>query len=170
MTSQEQHKLEIAVVASGSDLYGLVHEIAGIFLTLPEQFEVFLFSNSIFDSPLDKRFHVLEVGHQLDELTKNVDLVLTTSSTSSLEFLARGLCVGIACSVDNQEQYYNSLGELAVAAQIGLSNLDKDWELDKEMIYSLVASSELRGDLIAKAKGLLDFKGASRIVDAITNL
>ena len=112
----------------------------------------------------------MEVGPRIDELTNNVDLVLTTASTSSLEFLARGFCVGIACAVDNQEQYYNSLGELGVAAQIGLRNLGNKWELDKEKIISLVTSSELRASLIAKAEGLIDFKGASRIVDAITTL
>ena len=170
VASQEQCQLKIAVVAGGSDLYGLVNEIAGILLSLPEPFEAYLFSNFALKPSLDSRFHYIEVGAQLDGLTKNVDLVLTTSSTSSLEFLARGLCVGIACSVDNQEQYYNSLGELAVAAQIGFRNLQNVWELDKEKIYSLVTSSELRGNLIAKAKGLIDFNGASRIVDAITTL
>jgi len=168
--SQEQHSLRIAVVAGGSDPHGLVNEIAKILVAIPEQFEVYLFSNSIFDSSLDTRFLVIEVGDQLDELTRNVDLVLTTASTSSLEFLARGLCVGIACAVGNQEQYYGALGELNVVAQLGLRNLDNNWELDKEIIYSLITSRELRGNLIARAKGLIDFKGASRIVDAITNL
>ena len=166
----EQHKLRIAVVAGGSDPYGLVNEIAKILTMIPEQFEVYLFSNSVLGSSLDTRFHVIEVGQRLDELTKSVDLVLTTSSTSCLEFLARGFCVGIACAVDNQGQYYDSLGELGVAAQIGLRNLDNNWELDKEQIYSLIVSSELRGSLIAKTKGLIDFMGASRIVDAITTL
>ena len=170
VASQEQHKLKIAVVAGGSDPHGLVNEIVKILLPILEPFEVFLFSNSTFDTPLDTRFFSIEVGQQLDELTKNVDLVLTTSSTSSLEFLARGLCVGVVCAVDNQEQYYSSLGELGVAAQIGFRNLDNAWELDKEKIYSLITSRELRGSLLAKAKGLLDFKGASRIVDTILSL
>ena len=167
---EEQHNLRIAVVAGGSDTYGLVHEIAKILVTLSGQFEVYLFSNANLDSTLDSRFHRIEVGQQLDELTKDVDLVLTTSSTSSLEFLARGLCVGIVCAVDNQEQYYDSLGELGVAAQIGFRNLENGWELDKEGIQSLITSSELRLNLRAKAKGLIDFKGASRIVSAITVL
>ena len=87
-----------------------------------------------------------------------------------MEFIARGLCVGVACAVDNQEQYYDSLGQLGVAAQIGLRNLDNLWELNVEIISSLVSSSALRENLVAKAKGLIDFKGASRIVDAIINL
>ena len=131
---------------------------------------MFLFSNSILDSALDSRFRINEVGHRLDELTKDIDLVLTTASTSSLEFLARGMCVGIACAVDNQQQYYDSIGQLGIAAQIGFRNLDSLWELNVEIISSLVSSSALRENLVAKAKGLIDFKGASRIVDAIINL
>ena len=168
--SQERHTLKIAVVAGGSDPHSLVNEIAKILATIPQEFEAYLFSNSVLEPTLDARFHVIEVGRRLDEMTRNVDLVLTTSSTSSLEFIARGLCVGIICAVDNQEQYYYSLGELAVAAQIGFRNLDKEWKLDKEKIYSLITSSQLRANLIEKAQGLIDFKGASRIVDAITTL
>ena len=87
-----------------------------------------------------------------------------------MEFIARGLCVGVACAVDSQEQSYDSLGQLGVAAQIGLRNLDNLWELNVEIISSLVLSSALRKNLVTKAKGIIDFKGASRIVDAIINL
>jgi spore coat polysaccharide biosynthesis predicted glycosyltransferase SpsG len=99
-----------------------------------------------------------------------VDLVLTTASTSSLEFLARGICVGLVCSVNNQQQYYNSLGKLGVAAQLGFRAIDNSWELDEELIYSLITSSELRMSLMARAVELIDFNGASRIVDVITTL
>ena len=121
-----------------------MNEIAKILVKVPEQFEVYLFSNAFSDSALDSRFRYIKIGNQLDELIKNIDLVLTTSSTSSLEFLARGFCVGIACAVDNQEQYYKSLGELAVAAQIGFRNIDNEWELDAIMITQLVNSPEFR--------------------------
>jgi len=167
---QAKHKIKIAVVAGGSDPYGLVHEFAKILVMFSEQFEAYLFSDSILDSTLDSRFHPIEVGLNLDELTKDVDLVLTTASTSSMEFLARGLCVGIACVVDNQEQNYNMLGELGVALQLGFLNLNNEWKLDKDKIHSLISSSEVRGNLLSKAQGLIDFKGASRIVDAITTL
>jgi spore coat polysaccharide biosynthesis predicted glycosyltransferase SpsG len=168
--SQEQHTLKIAVVAGGSDPYGLVHKIAKILATFPEQFEANLFSDSILDSTLDSRFRCFSVGQHFDNLTKDVDLVITTASTSSLEFLARGLCIGIVCAVNNQEQYYKSLGELGVAAQLGFRNINNIWELDNEKIHSLVKSNELRRNLIAKAKDLIAFDGASRIVDAITAL
>jgi spore coat polysaccharide biosynthesis predicted glycosyltransferase SpsG len=170
VADQVQHKLRIVVVAGGSDPFGLVQEVTKILVKIQEQFEVYLFSNSNFASALDSRFFFFEVGKQLDELTKDADLVLTTASTSSLEFLARGLCVGIACAIENQEQNYRSLSKVGVAAQLGVRNADTGWELDESMIYSLVTSSKLRSELVARAEGLFDFKGSSRIVDAITSL
>lgn len=163
-------QLKIAVVAGGSDPYQLVLEVAKTLHHTPGDFEVYVFTNSSSESTLDARFHYVEIGAKLDELTQDVDLVLTTSSTSCLEFLARGLCVGVACSVDNQEQYYNSLGELGVAAQIGFRNIKNQWELDEERIHLLVSSVEFRSRLISRAAGLIDFKGAERIVDAIMAL
>lgn len=168
--NQDLQKLKIAVVAGGSDPHGLVNEIAKILATMPERFEVFLFSSSYADPVLDSRFFCVEVGPLLDEITRDVDLVLTTASTSSLEFIARGLCVGIVCAVDNQEQYYISLSQLGVAAPLGFRNSENNWDLDKQKISLLINSSELRENLIARASGLIDFNGASRIVDAITNL
>lgn len=168
--SQKQGNLKIAVIAGGADPYGLLNEIAKLLATTSEEFEVYLFSNSILNLTLDLRFRYIEIGSRLDELTKDVDLVLTTASTSSLEFLARGLCVGVACAVDNQEQNYDSLGQLGVAAQIGFRNLDNLWELNVETIFSLILSSAFRENLVTKSKGLIDFNGASRIVDAITTL
>jgi spore coat polysaccharide biosynthesis predicted glycosyltransferase SpsG len=167
---EEPHKLKIAVIAGGSDPYSLVNEIAKILVTFSEEFIAYLFSKSIADSNLDSRFRYIDMGDRFEELTSTADLILTTASTSSLEFLARELCVGIACVVDNQKQNYETLGELGVAAQFGIRYVDNKWELDKEKIHSLITSSELRGDLLAKSKGFIDFDGARRIVDAITTL
>jgi spore coat polysaccharide biosynthesis predicted glycosyltransferase SpsG len=168
--SDEKHVFKIAVVAGGSDPHGLVNEIAKILATMHEQFEVYLFSSSYADSVLDSRFFYVEIGPLLDEITRDVDLVLTTASTSSLEFIARGLCVGIVCAINNQEQYYETLSELGIAIPLGFRNTADTWDLNQQKIYSLVNSSELRRNLIARASGLIDFNGASRIVDAITNL
>jgi hypothetical protein len=62
------------------------------------------------------------------------------------------------------------MGELGVAAQFGFRNMNNDWELDREKMYSLVTSNLLRQSLLAKSKELIDFQGAKRIVDAITTL
>lgn len=167
---KKKNILKIAVVAGGSDPFELVNEIAKVLEKTSVHFEAYLFSRFESHSIIDSRFQYFQVGQILDELTRDIDLVLTTASTSSLEFLARGICVGLVCAVDNQKQHYNSLGKLGVAAQLGLRTLDNSWELDEQMIYSLITSSELRMRLMARANGLIDFNGASRIVDAITTL
>ena len=65
---EEPHKLKIAVIAGGSDPYGLVNEIAKILATFSEEFMVYLFSNSIADSNLDSRFHYVEMGNRFEQL------------------------------------------------------------------------------------------------------
>ena len=169
-TVQDPRKLKIIVVAGGSDPHNLVLEIARALVLFPEPFEAYLFSNSSSTVALDNRFHYLEIGSMLDEVSSDADLVLTTSSTSSLEFIARGLCVGVACAVDNQRQYYDSLGQLGVSAQIGLRTPALGWNLDVETIRMLVSQPDYRERLTMKAVGLIDFHGASRIADAITAL
>lgn len=168
--NQENSKLRILVVAGGSDPHHLVLEISNILATFQELFEVFLFTNTISDFISDSRFHFFKIGSSLDELSRNANLVLTTSSTSSLEFIARGLCVGIACAVENQKQNYDSLGKLGVAAQIGSYSPTSGWNLEKNTIQKLVTEPGFRTEITEKALGLIDFDGAGRIVDAITSL
>jgi len=169
-TTNHGANLRIAVIAGGSDYFNLVFEIANILSSFSEVFDVYLFSDSISAELFDSRFHKMEIGPKLDKLIGNLDLVFTTSSTSSLEFIAQGLPVGIACAVDNQEQYYKALGDLGVAAQVGFRNSLNKWVLDSEIIHYLVKSSTFRETFTKRAVGLIDFKGASRIVDAIKTL
>jgi spore coat polysaccharide biosynthesis predicted glycosyltransferase SpsG len=168
--SRSNGVIRIAVVAGGSDPYELVYEITKILEKSSQVFEVLLFSNSTLKEALDQRFKCVAIGASLDVLTQNVDLVLTTSSMTSLEFIARGLCVAVACAVDNQKQNYDSLGKIGAAAQIGFRNASNVWELNSEVIYSLIESPDLRAKLISNSRGLIDFQGASRIADAIQTL
>ena len=103
-------------------------------------------------------------------MSRDADLILTTSSTSSLEFIARGFCVGVACAVENQKQFYDDLAQLGIAAQIGRHSLSSGWNLEKNTIYKLITDASFRVDLTNKALGLIDFNGATRIVDAIISL
>ena len=163
-------KLKIVVVAGGTDPYNLVQKIAEVLNLISAPFDVYLFSNSLSMEVLDSRFKYFKAGSSLDEVSRDADLALTTSSTSSLEFLARGICVGIACAVENQKQYYDSLSQLEVAAKIGVRSQTLGWQLDTEKIRELVTNSDFRENLTKNASGLIDFHGASRIVDAITAL
>lgn len=60
--------------------------------------------------------------------------------------------------------------KVVFAAYLSIHDLEDNWDIDQQKITSLIHSSELREILIARATGLVDLNGASRIVDAITNL
>ena len=162
--------LKIAVVAGGSDPFNFVFEIASILTGFLESFKAYLFSDSISIELFDARFHKVKIGPMLDELISGIDLVFTTSSTSSLEFIARGLPIGIVCAVDNQMQYYKSLGEFEVASQVGYRNSFGEWDLNTGTIHQLIIDSGLRESLTNKGRGLIDLNGAGKIVDAIKTI
>jgi len=169
-THSDNKVLNIAVVAGGSDPYNLVTEIAKILHAFTHDFKVLLFSNLNTEEIRDSRFRYIEIGPELDELTQNTDLILTTASTSSFEFIARGFCVGVACAVENQQQTYDSLGKLGAAAQIGFRKSSNKWLIDHLEIRNLVESSAYRSEIISNSTGLIDFSGANRIAEAIRTL
>ena len=162
--------LKIVVVAGGSDQYGLVNELAKILHSLPDRFKAYLFGKLPNEFDLDDRFQYVNLGLSLDEVSTDANLVFTSASTSSLEFIARGLCVATVCVVENQRQNYEALGQLGVAQPVGEHSQVKGWELDVQSIHKLIINPDFRNRITEKGLGLIDFLGASRIVDAIIKL
>ena len=160
----------IGVVAGGSDPHNLVLKIGEILHSLADPFLVFLFTNSTVNLVKDTRFTYIPIGQRLEEITRKCDLIITTSSTSSLEFLARGLPIGVVSVVENQNHNYKVLGELGIAALIGTRSNESIWSLNSTLISQLVISEELRQSLVTKSRGIIDFRGSLRIVDAIKSL
>lgn len=161
--------LKVLVVGGGSDTYGFVPAVVKVFTKLTQDFHATIFTNSFSDMDLDERFVVSEAGLNLDLVANAVDLVFTTASTTSLEFLARGSAVAIGCAVDNQELYYKELSGGDYAAPIG-EFLNNEWHLDAEFIQELLSSETLRSTLKANSANLIDLNGAKRIVDEILKL
>ena len=161
--------LEVLVVGGGSDAYGFVPALVNVLTKLTQDFHATIFTNSFSRMDLDKRFSVFEVGLNLDLIANAVDLVFTTASTTSLEFLARGSAVAIGCAVDNQELYYKELSGGSYAAPIG-EFLNNEWHLDTELIQELFSSETLRTKLRGNSADLIDLGGAKRIVDEILKL
>ena len=84
--------------------------------------------------------------------------------------LARGLPLGVGCAIENQLGYFKSLDKLRIATLIGERITTGNWELDMKAIRALISKAELRNRQIIRASGLIDLHGASRILDAITDL
>jgi spore coat polysaccharide biosynthesis predicted glycosyltransferase SpsG len=161
--------LVILVVGGGTDIFNFVEAVCMELKNIEGQFQAKIFSSNDLLSKLDPRFTNVPIGSQLDLWATKADLVITTASTICLEFLAREIPVGIGCAVHNQAEYYESLSSTGVAIPIGKFNGD-NWELDQSKISGLIQSRDLRETLRQKSAGLVDLKGAERIVDEILKL
>lgn len=169
-TSPRNHEaLEILVVGGGSDPFNFVDAICLILRNIPGNFKVRAFSENFSLAKMDYRFTVFQVGPELDVHATSVELVLTTASTTSLEFIAREVAVGIGCAVDNQKEYYEALASAELAIPIGIFS-NGQWDLDEQKIIEMVNSKELRDALRQRGSGLFDLNGTSRIVDEILKL
>ena len=174
---QAQQKKEVSelkrivVYGGGSDPFNLALEIA---LAIAGKYEfiecIFFSADKTNIENLDKRFKVLPFGPALDDVLCLADVALTTASTSCFEILARGIPIGVACAVSNQEIYYSYLQKNTLACPIGVKNGVGVWNLNLEMLDTLLTNSKYRNRLVKNSLGLIDNDGSKRIVDAIEAL
>ena len=71
----------------------------------------------------------------------------------------------MVCLIENQQYYYEQLGRLGYASQIGIRNSDGSWEIKIEAIKELLGCQEKRDFLTQSVIGLIDLKGAERVTD-----
>lgn len=161
---------KVLVVGGGSDLFGYVRAVSHVIDSLRLSFEVHVFTNDFIPTGFSMGFVIHPIGSDLDSIAGDVDVVLTTASTSSLEFIAREVPTGVVCAVDNQENYYEQLGRLGYASQIGVRNHAGDWDFNLEAIRELLTSPAKRDSLTESARGLVDLRGAARVIDALESL
>lgn len=119
---------------------------------------------------LDSRFIVNDFGSLLDKEIESADLVFTTASTSSLEVIARGIPLGVACAVSNQSNYHDAIVRNGLASSIGERVKTNSWKLDEKEMRKMIEDLSYRRNLVSGSKGLVDFDGASRIIDSILRL
>lgn len=165
----ESEKLEILIVGGGTDTFNFVGAVSGALMKIEENFYARTFTDINALANQDPRFERIPIGSELDKYASEADLVFTTASTTSLEFIAREVAVGVGCAVDNQEEYYESLSSTGVAMPVG--HRDKDnWQINHSIITKLVRSKDLRSTLRQRCTGLIDLNGSARIVDEILKL
>jgi spore coat polysaccharide biosynthesis predicted glycosyltransferase SpsG len=161
--------LEILVVGGGADSFNFAAAVCEVLKNTQGDFHVSIFTSREDLAELDSRFTAIPIGSELDRYAANCGLVFTTASTTSLEFIAREVAVGIGCAVDNQEEYYQTLSSAGVALPIG-EFTGKVWKMNKVKINALVNSGDVREILREKCSGLIDLQGAERIVDEILKI
>lgn len=162
-------RTKVLVVGGGSDPFGFVKAVADEIRSLNLDVEVHLFTNDEFSSGSEVDFVIHSIGSELDLVANDVDVVLTTASTSSLEFIAREIPTGVVCAVNNQEDYYEQLGRLGYASKIGTRNPSGDWEFNIGALKELLESQEKQRALKKSVAGLIDLKGSARVIDFLAS-
>ncbi len=157
----------VLIVGGGSDPFGFVKEITQVIGGLDLDLSIHCFSNDDIPNHGMTDFNSHKIGPNLDNLAEIADVVLTTASTTSLEFIAREIPVGVVCAVDNQQDYYEQLGRRAYASQIGFRDSLGQWTFDLDELRNLLTDSEKRKSLKNSIRGLIDLKGAARVIDFI---
>ena len=160
---------EILIVGGGTDNTNFVGAVCETLAKSQCDFHANIFTNKKELVQLDSRFTLSPIGSEIDENAAIANLILTTASTTSLEFIAREVAIGIGCAVSNQEENYKTLSAFRVCMPIG-KFIESKWEIDKDIVGQLITSTELREKLRKKCANFIDLKGAERIVDAILSL
>lgn len=162
--------LKVLITGGGSDPFGFVEAIAIVISSMELELEVHAFTEASLPIVSNVKFIRHSIGPDLDLIASDIDVVLTTASTSSLEFIAREIPTGIVCAVGNQQEYYIQLGQLNCAAQLGVYNSSGSWDFNLGAIKELLESKEKQKSLRKAMFSLIDFKGAARVIDTLISL
>jgi len=158
---------KVLVFGGGSDPFGFVREISYVLSSMGLNLEVHIFSDEVIPANLSLGLIQHPLGSALDSVVCHVDVVLTTASTSSLECIAREIPTGVVCAVDNQKGCFEQLARLGYASKIGVRRSSGVWDFDLNSIHELLGSQKKRDSLKKATRGLIDFKGASRVIDIL---
>jgi spore coat polysaccharide biosynthesis predicted glycosyltransferase SpsG len=160
---------KVLVVGGGSDPFGYVKAVTEVISSLGLKLEVHVFTQDAIPNGSEVSFVTHPIGSKMDLMASDVDVVLTTASTSSLEFIAREIPTGVVSAVDNQDNYYEELGRLGYAQQIGKKNSDGEWWFDRAEMVELLGNQRKRETLRDLITGLIDLKGAERVIDFLVS-
>ncbi len=164
-----KHPLRILVVGGGTDVFNFSKTVSNQISIIKSEFICYLISEDKSLQNLDSRFQVIPPGELLDTIVDNSDLIITTASTSCLEFIAKSKPIGILCAVDNQNSYYEQLTFAGIGIPLGRYQ-NENWSIDFLRLSELVLSEETRENLISRGLHVFDLKGAGRIVLEILDI
>lgn len=157
----------ILISGGGSDSLNFCGAMAKILTELPDEFTATFFSEQSGNLSYDHRFIFVPIGSRIEDYLADADLIFTTAGTSSWEFLACGLPLGIALGFENQAPNYLYLTQAGIALGLGSWTNHQEWELRKDLIEELIRDMNSRVELSKRARNIVDGKGSERIVDSI---
>jgi UDP-2,4-diacetamido-2,4,6-trideoxy-beta-L-altropyranose hydrolase len=157
----------LLVVGGGSDPFQFCSAMARELDRLEQALNVVFISNQVVNSENGKVFKTYPIGAHLDSLANKASYALCTASTTSIEFIAKELPIGIVCTTQNQEDLYNQLSSAGLATPIGRYSEEHGWTFDLIKLTDFLFSPESRIALSQKCKNLIDLRGTWRILNYI---
>ena len=158
---------KVIVSGGGSDSIGFASEIAGLIDQINTDGEFHFFSNKNIVSRSGKKFLTHDLGDSIDSVALQVHAVITTASTSSLEFIAREIPTAIVRVIDNQDSYYKNLLASELVCGLGKFDTSLGWEISIENLRNFLLDNSYRESLSRQVSGLVDLNGAKRVLDII---
>ena len=156
----------ILVVGGGTDPFNFSEYLAKVLSKIDGDFQVvFLTKNPEKVASIDKRFIGKVIGSELIDELKKADLVITSASTSSLEFLALNKNVAVCCLIENQFELYKFLVEKQICHGLGIRRDQSDDYILLQPLNDLIKNLEKRTLANYRSRDLVDGNGAKRIVD-----
>lgn len=167
---KKSKELRIVIVGGGTDLFGFGLSVAEALRNQKLDYVAIVFLKSGHTLPFDDpRFEIQEIGNSLDLMIDEADLILTTASTTCLEFIALGKAIGVFCGIENQLDYYQRITEIGLAAPLGRYEAGS-WSINSDLLFKLTTDHAVRKNLQSRTKGFIDGKGCQRILDEILKL
>jgi len=161
----------LVVFGGGTDLFEFGHELGKVLSSIPFFDSATFFSNDRHRiESLDIRFSVFPIGNRLDEILNEADLVLTTSSTSSLEIIARELPLGVLSVVDNQVSNFEHISGKGLGLGVGHRTGKGKWQIDLELLSRLFTDFDLRLQMAENQRDYLPLNGSENIIRKIIEL
>ena len=157
----------VIVSGGGSDPFGFAEESARLIDKLEIEGEFHFFTDKNIVSTSGKKFLSHNFGDSLDSIARRTHAVLTTASTSSLEFIAREIPTAVVCAIENQSSYYNQLSRSGLVCVLGSYDSNNGWEISLEDLSNFLSNETYREKLSERISGLVDLGGAKRIMDIV---
>lgn len=167
---RSSRELRIVVVGGGTDLFGFGLSVAEALREQNLDYAAIVFLKPDHSLPFeDPRFEIQEIGNSLDRMIHEADLILTTASTTCLEFIALEKAIGVFCGIENQLEYYQRITEIGLAAPLGRYEAGR-WSINSDLLFKLISDDTFRKNLQSRTTGFIDGKGCQRIFDEILKL
>ncbi len=157
----------VLVTGGGSDPHNFCAALGEILQGLPNEFHATFISEKWPGLRSDHRFSFVPIGSTIEDFLAKANLVFTTAGTSSWEFLACGLPLGIAQGFENQSSNYLFQTQAEIALGVGAWNDSHGWSLRVDTIQKLISDPATRVELSNRVRNIVDGKGAERIAVAI---